>query len=58
MSRLIRLISFAALANIAIAGHAFAHGHLKSAIPEGKQAISSPAALHLSFSESLNINFQ
>ncbi|MRW87502.1 copper homeostasis periplasmic binding protein CopC [Pseudoduganella sp. FT26W] len=57
MSRLVRALSLAVLANIAVAGHAWAHAHLKAAAPAEQAAVASPAGLDLTFSESVNQSF-
>ncbi|MRX11795.1 copper homeostasis periplasmic binding protein CopC [Pseudoduganella sp. FT25W] len=57
MSRLVRVISLAVLANIAVAGHAWAHAHLKAAVPAAQAAVASPSGLDLTFSESVNPSF-
>lgn len=53
-----RTFGLAALTLIAFSGQAFAHAHLKSAIPAvNGTATTSPAELDLTFSEGLNLKF-
>jgi methionine-rich copper-binding protein CopC len=58
MPRFCRLFVFASTASLALAGQAFAHAHLKAAVPADKATVAaSPAELDLSFSEELNLTF-
>lgn len=55
-NRLIASIIFAAA--IGFSGQAFAHAHLKAAVPADKSVVTvSPSALTLSFTEGLNLKF-
>ena len=57
MPRFLRLLSFAAVASLGIAGQAFAHAHLKSSVPADKAAVVAPGELDLTFTEGLNLKF-
>ena len=58
MSRLTRILSFATVATVVLAGQAFAHAHLKSAVPADKETVAkTPATLQLKFSEGVDLGF-
>ncbi len=42
---------------LSLAGQAFAHAHLKAAMPADKETVSSPEEIDLSFSEAINMKF-
>ncbi len=54
---LTRILPFAALASLALAGQAFAHAHLASSTPADKASIASPSEIDLTFTEELNLKF-
>ena len=58
MPRMKKLLLIAATASIALAGHAFAHAHLKSSVPAADSTVKqAPSELDLTFSEGLNLKF-
>jgi methionine-rich copper-binding protein CopC len=58
MTRLSRILSFAAVASLALSGTAFAHAHLKSSVPADRATVKvAPTELDLTFSEELNLKF-
>lgn len=58
MSRTIFASSIAMVAVTAVAGEAFAHAQLKTAVPPVNGSVAaSPAEIDLSFSEDLNLKF-
>ncbi|WP_454856024.1 copper homeostasis periplasmic binding protein CopC [Rhizobium binxianense] len=57
MSRLTRILSYATVATVVLAGQAFAHAHLKSSEPADKASVTSPSELDLAFTEGLNLKF-
>lgn len=57
MKRLSRITSAALVMTALAAGQAFAHAHLKSAVPADKASVSAPTELDLTFTEELNLKF-
>jgi methionine-rich copper-binding protein CopC len=58
MSKLIRLSTIAAVAALIATGPAFAHAHLKSAVPvPGSTVAAAPTEIDLTFSEGVNLKF-
>ncbi|MFS8115433.1 copper homeostasis periplasmic binding protein CopC [Rhizobium jaguaris] len=58
MTRTITRLGLPAFLAIGLAGQAFAHAQLKSAIPADKSTVkSSPSELDLTFNEGLNLKF-
>jgi copper resistance protein C len=58
MSRFTHAALLAAIVSFGLASQAFAHAHLKSAVPAADGAVStSPVELDLTFSEGLNLKF-
>jgi copper resistance protein C len=58
MSNLIRMLVIAAVASLGLAGHAFAHAHLKSAAPAVNGTVAaSPTELDLTFTEGVDLKF-
>lgn len=53
----IRLGALAALLSLGLAGPAFAHAHLKSAVPAQDATVPAPSTLRLGFSEGLELRF-
>ena len=52
-----RLGALAALLSLGLAGPAFAHAHLKSAVPAQNATVPAPSTLRLGFSEGLELRF-
>jgi methionine-rich copper-binding protein CopC len=53
-----KLFFIAVAASIAFAGQAFAHAHLKSAVPAADSTVNqAPSELDLTFTEGLNLKF-
>lgn len=58
MSKIIRPLGLAALIGLAATGSAFAHAHLKSAVPAVDSTVATaPTELDLTFTEDLNLKF-
>ncbi len=58
MSKLIRIFGTAAFIGFGLTGAAFAHAHLKSAVPAAGSTVSTaPTELDLGFSEGVNLKF-
>jgi hypothetical protein len=58
MSKFARIFPIAAVIGVSVAGQAFAHAHLQSAVPAENSAVTaSPSELDLKFSEGLNLKF-
>lgn len=58
MSKIIRPLGLAALIGLAATGSAFAHAHLKSAVPAVNSTVATaPTELDLTFTEDLNLKF-
>jgi methionine-rich copper-binding protein CopC len=58
MPESVRTLGLAAAVLVAMTGSAFAHAHLKSAIPAAQETLSaSPKELALHFTEGVNLSF-
>lgn len=57
MSKFTHTAALAAFVSLGLAGQAFAHAHLESAVPAADRTAASPAELDLTFSEGLNLKF-
>jgi methionine-rich copper-binding protein CopC len=58
MPRFVHVLSGTIAATIALSGQAFAHAHLKAAVPADKAVLkAAPTELDLTFSEELNLKF-
>ncbi|WP_413991565.1 copper homeostasis periplasmic binding protein CopC [Labrys okinawensis] len=58
MSKIVCSVGFAALIGLAATGSAFAHAHLKSAVPAVNGTVDkAPTELDLTFTEDLNLKF-
>lgn len=58
MSQLFRILAVATVVNAGLLGQAFAHAHLKSAVPAENATVKvSPVEIDLTFSEGLNLKF-